>query len=596
MISEVSTSESVQAAEACARTLAEDSGFDAETEAVSSSAPTLARQTVQRGLLDALALKHLHHDPELHAHLAPQDAIQRSLYDVFEQERYESLGCNSFRGIQVNLDARDLSEAMVTDTAHRQNSGVFNNSKDTARLIARAVLRLDNTIDQKPGFVTDSLLASLVTQRSDLLRELIADQGAYAKQICKLLEQWTQGMTEGHAADEKLDGAIEQGEDEKLTEYNDQSDEQDPLEESVEDEPGHFSDDDDRDASDADESVSGENDDAQTESQQLIDEAPIAGPDPVIVKSGDTQIYKSYTTEFDEVVHAGSWADQQAVQQWREELDQHLEIHTRVVRRLASRLQRVLLARQRRHWQFDMESGYLDASRLSRIVTQPMSPLSFKTESDMALRDTTVTLLIDNSRSMLGRPIMIAAACADILAQTLERCGVSVEILGFTTAHLHGGRSTELWESKGAPEHPGRLNDLRHIIYKSADTSYRGARKNLGVMLDRDLLKQNIDGEALQWAHQRLLKRQEQRKILMTISDGAPVDTSTLGANPGDYLARHLQTVVGQIEHSRDIELLAIGIGHDVSRFYSQAMSVYDARQLGPAMLNQLESLFRSAY
>jgi cobaltochelatase CobT len=329
--------------------------------------------------------------------------------------------------------------------------------------------------------------------------------------------------------------------------------------------------------------------------EQALDEAPIAGPDPTIQVSGDTQPYKVFTTDFDETAHATQWATAEQLAQWRLELDDHIAVHGRLVRRLATRLQRVLLAQQKRHWQFDLEEGQLDSARLSRIISDPLMPLSFKAESEMAFRNTTFTLLIDNSRSMLGKPIMIAAVAADILARTLERCGVTVEILGFTTCHLHGGFSTEAWEQSGSPQNPGRLNDTRHIIYKAADTPYRLARRNMGLMLDRDILKQNIDGEALTWAYQRLRQRPEQRRILMTISDGAPVDTSTLGANAGDYLARHLQSVIDDIESSSAIELMAIGIGHDVSRFYSHAVSVFDARQLGPVMLDQLESLFRQA-
>lgn len=339
----------------------------------------------------------------------------------------------------------------------------------------------------------------------------------------------------------------------------------------------------------------GESQDGDAMADKQVDEAPGAGRDPVIHLYGQAAAYKAYTTEYDEICHASEFADKEALAIWRAQLDEHIDVHSRLVRRLASKLQRVLLARQRRHWQFDMEEGHLDTARLSRIVSDPLVPLSFKSESEAPLRDTAITLLIDNSRSMLGRPIMIAAAATDILARTLERCGVSVEILGFTTVHLHGGSSTELWESSGKPNNPGRLNDLRHIVYKSADSSYRSSRRQLGLMLDRNILKQNIDGEALLWANQRLLKRPEQRRILMMISDGAPVDTSTLGANPGDYLSSHLRTVITDIERAGVVELLAIGIGHDVSRYYSQALSIFDARQLGPAMLNKLESLLRKA-
>lgn len=292
------------------------------------------------------------------------------------------------------------------------------------------------------------------------------------------------------------------------------------------------------------------------------------------------------------MVNADSLASEAALDQWRADLDEYLSRQGRLVRRLAARLQRVLLAQQRRQWQFDMPEGILDTARLSRLVTDPLMPLTFKTDKASPFKDTTVTLLLDNSRSMLGRPIMIAAACADVLGQTLERCGVSVEILGFTTVALHGGQSTAVWEAAGRPVAPGRLNDLRHIIYKSADMPYRNARRNLGLMLDKDVLKQNIDGESLLWAYKRLLRRPEQRRILMVISDGAPVDTSTLAANDGDFLAQHLDSVIADIESARQVELIAIGIGHDVSRFYRESMSVFDARQLGSAMLTRLESLF----
>lgn len=322
------------------------------------------------------------------------------------------------------------------------------------------------------------------------------------------------------------------------------------------------------------------------------DEAPGSGADPVLLQSGVGSVYEAYTTRFDEVVNADSLASEAALDQWRADLDEYLSRQGRLVRRLAARLQRVLLAQQRRQWQFDMPEGILDTARLSRLVTDPLMPLTFKTDKASPFKDTTVTLLLDNSRSMLGRPIMIAAACADVLGQTLERCGVSVEILGFTTVALHGGQSTAVWEAAGRPVAPGRLNDLRHIIYKSADMPYRNARRNLGLMLDKDVLKQNIDGESLLWAYKRLLRRPEQRRILMVISDGAPVDTSTLAANDGDFLAQHLDSVIADIESARQVELIAIGIGHDVSRFYRESMSVFDARQLGSAMLTRLESLF----
>ncbi|MBX2879903.1 MAG: hypothetical protein KTR32_08230, partial [Granulosicoccus sp.] len=434
-------------------------------------------------------------------------------------------------------------------------------------------------------------------QDATQLLEASARQTNYAARVLDILARWTRlanGDTENGFADSG-EGLNQ----DKTDEFDEITDQDDGLTQSAEqsgepDSSDQLTDSALKDESDTD-SVSVDVDAIQADTvlEQAIDEAPATGLDPLVSVAGESRPYKAYTTEFDEVFHAATWAEQNDLCRWRDELDQHIDTHARLVQRLASRLQRVLLAQQQRHWQFDMDAGQLDCARLSRIVTQPTMPLSFKTESDIALRDTTVTLLIDNSRSMLGRPIMIAAACADILARTLERCGVSVEILGFTTVHLHGGRSTELWQLQGSPADPGRLNDLRHIIYKSAQSSYRSARRNLGLMLDKDILKQNIDGESLNWAYQRLLKRPQQRKILMTISDGAPVDTSTLSANSGNYLAQHLRMIIADIEKSPAVELVAIGIGHDVSQYYSHAMSVYDARQLGPAMLEKLSLLLR---
>ena len=302
--------------------------------------------------------------------------------------------------------------------------------------------------------------------------------------------------------------------------------------------------------------------------------------------------YKPFTTRFDETVDADELCDAEELQRLRDYLDkQLLNLHS-VVARLANRLQRRLMAQQNRSWEFDLEEGVLDPSRLPRVIIDPQQPLSFKQEKDMAFRDTSVTLLIDNSGSMRGRPITVAATCADILARTLERCGVKVEILGFTTRAWKGGQSREAWLQAGKPANPGRLNDLRHLIYKSADAPWRRARKNLGLMMREGLLKENIDGEALDWAHQRLLGRAEQRKILMMISDGAPVDDLTLSVNPGNYLERHLRYVIEEIETRSPVELIAIGIGHDVTRYYKRAVTIVDAEELGGAMTEKLAELF----
>jgi cobaltochelatase CobT len=315
-------------------------------------------------------------------------------------------------------------------------------------------------------------------------------------------------------------------------------------------------------------------------------------PDPSITNLPPDFDYKVFTTQFDEMVGAEELCDEEELDRLRAFLDKQLANLQGVVGRLANRLQRRLMAQQNRSWDFDLEEGYLDTARLMRIVIDPMQPLSFKRERDTNFRDTVVTLLLDNSGSMRGRPITVAATCADILARTLERCGVAVEILGFTTRAWKGGQSREKWLKDGKPPTPGRLNDLRHIVYKSADAPWRRARRNLGLMMREGLLKENIDGEALLWAHNRLIGRPEQRKILMMISDGAPVDDSTLSVNPGNYLERHLRAVIDLIETRSPVELLAIGIGHDVTRYYRRAVTIVDAEELAGAMTEQLASLF----
>jgi cobaltochelatase CobT len=314
---------------------------------------------------------------------------------------------------------------------------------------------------------------------------------------------------------------------------------------------------------------------------------------PDLDAAGDTVWdYKVYTTEFDEVINATELCDGDELSRLRAFLDQQLAQMQSVVARLANRLQRLLQAQQNRSWDFDLEEGLLDSARLARVVVDPMHALSFKQEKETDFRDTVVTLLLDNSGSMRGRPIMVAAMCADILARTLERCNVKVEILGFTTRAWKGGQAREKWMHEGKPPSPGRLNDLRHVIYKAADQPWRRARKNLGLMMREGLLKENIDGEALMWAHNRLIGRPEARKIMMVISDGAPVDDSTLSVNTGNYLERHFRKVIAYIENKSPVELAAIGIGHDVTRHYSRAVTIVDAEQLGGAMTDQLISLF----
>ena len=323
------------------------------------------------------------------------------------------------------------------------------------------------------------------------------------------------------------------------------------------------------------------------ESEEAAENRP---PQPTGDRRGPD--YKAYTTKFDEIVNAEDLCEPEELQRLRDYLDKQLQNLSSVVGRLANRLQRRLMAQQNRSWEFDLEEGVLDAARLSRVVIDPQQPLSFKREKEMDFRDTVVTMLIDNSGSMRGRPITVAATCADILARTLERCGVKVEILGFTTRAWKGGQAREAWLQAGKPANPGRLNDLRHLVYKAADAPWRRARKNLGLMMREGLLKENIDGEALDWAYKRLLGRTEQRRILMMISDGAPVDDSTLSVNAGNYLERHLRYVIEEIETRSPIELIAIGIGHDVTRYYRRAVTIVDAEELGGAMTEKLAELF----
>ena len=581
------------AAAACARTLAQDPALELPVIARENSTDSTAR-----GYTDALALKRAHHDASVQSQYVPDSPVSRLLFNVLERERYEALGANQYAGVQVNLDSRTQRIDHARSDGASQDADVVERYENALSALCRHAFRFTESektladLNNKYAASTeDARIWILSAQWLPKLRDLLEDQAAFAKVACEMISELVESSSGSDTGPVALDGAVDHG-----SEDDAQSDAEEDSEEEVGAPDVDAPDADDSKAHEAQETLAeaqSESDNTDSLPDQIVDEAPIAGPDPTIVVSGDKQVYSAYTTKFDEIAHASDWADSESLQTWRLELDEHIAVHGRLVRRLAARLQRVLLARQKRHWQFDLEEGQLDSARLSRIISDPLMPLSFKAESDMAFRNTTITLLIDNSRSMLGRPIMIAAACADILARTLERCGVSVEILGFTTVHLHGGRSTDLWAAHGKPENPGRLNDLRHIVYKSADMPYRRARKNLGLMLDNDILKQNIDGEALMWAHQRLMRRPEERRILLTISDGAPVDTSTLGANAGDYLARHLQQVVDDIERSSTVELIAIGIGHDVSRFYAQAMSVFDARQLGPVMLTKLESLFR---
>jgi len=421
----------------------------------------------------------------------------------------------------------------------------------------------------------------------------LTDQTAFARLTRRLIDDLGYGDQLGDDPDEiqeEQDDDAEVDEEENPDSTGEAEEDQDDQADATPEQ----SQEDQQDASQASVEMDDQGDMEEAEETDLPEgEAPLDPPPPPPHSEADPD-YTVYSTEHDEEIAADELAEPQELERLRAYLDQQLEPLKGAVGRLANKLQRRLQAQQNRAWEFDREEGILDAGRLARVVANPTTPLSFKVEKDTEFRDTVVTLLLDNSGSMRGRPISIAAICADVLARTLERCDVKVEVLGFTTRAWKGGRAREAWLAEGRPQQPGRLNDLRHIIYKPADTPMRRSRDNLGLMMKEGLLKENIDGEALEWAHRRMLTRPEQRKILMVISDGAPVDDSTLSVNPSNYLEKHLRDVIAMVERRRAVELLAIGIGHDVTRYYERAVTITDAEQLAGAMTEQLASLFDS--
>ncbi len=557
-----------------------------------SKRPTAHEVAVTRGLGDSMALRLACHDQKVHAALAPQGADARAIFDAVEQARVESLGSLRMPGVASNI------QSMNTEKYAKANFSTISRQEDAPIGEAVAMLVREKLTGQKAPetagkvldlwrpFIEDKAGADL-----DNLSSVIEDQQAFSRVIRHMLS--AMDMAEDMGDDQ------EQSEDEQSTdEEQPRSGEQD--QETSEDEAG-------QDSAPAEESEAsqeqlddGEMDGAEISDEEMSDEGDDDSETPGEMRRPATPFddfnekvdYKIFTQEFDEEITAEELCDEAELERLRAFLDKQLAHLQGAVGRLANRLQRRLMAQQNRSWDFDLEEGYLDPARLTRLIIDPMQPLSFKKEKDTKFRDTVVTLVIDNSGSMRGRPITVAASCADILARTLERCGVKVEILGFTTKAWKGGQGREKWLASGKPPAPGRLNDLRHIIYKSADAPWRRSRRNLGLMMREGLLKENIDGEALMWAHNRLIGRREQRKILMMISDGAPVDDSTLSVNPGNYLERHLRAVIEQIETKSPVELLAIGIGHDVTRYYRRAVTIVDADELAGAMTEQLASLF----
>jgi cobaltochelatase CobT len=546
---------------------------------------------IVRGHADSIALKLACHDPAVHRKLVPGGQTARAVFDAVEQARVEAIGARRMSGVARNLTA------MLDDRYHRGKFDEVTDRADAPIEEALSMLVRERLTGQAPPQAAKRLVElwrPLIEDRAgkdlDRLEKLIENQALFGDVVHDLLDSLDMGEDRTSDSDE------EEGEEGDQDRQKDETGEEG---EGAETEDAEASTDDTASAgeemsdstTEASEAMTAEmSDDAEMGDSEAPAEARRPGRRGQNEPRGPD--YRPFVTRFDETVEANELCEAEELDRLRGYLDKQLSHLQGVVARLANRLQRRLMAQQNRAWEFDLEEGLLDTARLPRVVIDPLHALSFKREKDMNFRDTVVTLLLDNSGSMRGRPITVAATCADILARTLERCGVKVEILGFTTRAWKGGQSREAWLAAGKPGNPGRLNDIRHIIYKSADAPWRRARKNLGLMMREGLLKENIDGEALDWAHKRLLARTEQRKILMMISDGAPVDDSTLSVNPGNYLERHLRWVIEEIEARSPVELIAIGIGHDVTRYYRRAVTIVDAEELGGAMTEKLAELF----
>ncbi len=539
-----------------------------------------------RGAADAIALKLRHHDEGVHSARVPQRREAREVFDALEDVRVEVVGSQHMAGVAANLRAR-LAEQCEAEGYDRMTR------KDQLPLPAALGLLARERLSGEPvpaaaRRVLDLWRDSIGEKGESALAEMAAAQGnqdAFGKAARKLLAALDLAEAEVEAESEQDE---EEGEGGETSSQQDQSGEGEAQAQDTESMLGAQPETMQGDAAE-DETEEGEEEGAAAEG----DDRP-GGPQQrkEVPQTDDASTYRAYNRSFDEVVDAEDLCDADELARLRQQLDQQLSHLQGVVSKLANRLQRRLMAQQQRAWEFDLEEGILDVARLARVVVNPMLSLSYKREREADFRDTVVTLLIDNSGSMRGRPITVAAMCCDILARTLERCAVKTEILGFTTRAWKGGQSRERWVQEGKPRNPGRLNDLRHVVYKAADAPWRRARKNLGLMLREGLLKENIDGEALEWAYKRLLQRSEHRRILMVISDGAPVDDSTLSVNPGNYLERHLRKVIGEIEGREAVELIAIGIGHDVTRYYRRAVTIVDAEELGGTMMKKLAELF----
>ena len=533
-----------------------------------------------RAEFDSKALKQVFSNTNILKKNLPQNHNQIALYKIAERIRYESIGMDMYLGINKNInkyyDSKiNLSNKLKVDTI-----------EDAPVSKAFELYMIKNFLDIKLNSNSQKILSywetkfnKAIKKHKEYLIKNINNQEIYNSKFSDLISELNLEDIDNDTSQNKEEEKDKQqdnsrSDSKKEEENNEKSDEQNSSSMQFESDMSEFRIDEQLDVD--------ENDDNSTKniSQKLN-----------IIK--DENEYKIYTNNFDEIARAEKLENNEEISKLRKNLDQQLLSFKDLVTKLANKLQRQLLAKQNRSWNFDLEEGLLDSSKLTRIVIDPYNSLSFKKEKDLEFKDTIVTILIDNSGSMRGRPITIAALCADILSRTLERCSVKVEVLGFTTKNWKGGQSREDWTKRGKVKNPGRLNDLRHIIYKSADNHWRRSKNNLGLMLKEGLLKENIDGEAINWAYSRLKKRGEERKILMVISDGAPVDDSTLSVNSGDYLEKHLKKMVRLIENKEDIEILAIGIGHDVSRYYKKAVKISDVNELGDVMINQLSNLFK---
>ncbi len=536
-----------------------------------------------RAETDSTALKKKFSNIKIYNKNLPSNSNCKSLYAIAEKARYEKLGGKMLQGVEKNL---------------KDNYSRIINSKKTDRLKTKEdvsvseafeLYMLKNFYDIKLNSFSSKILDfwekdfdRSINEHIKFLKDNFENQNIYASRFSEILQKMDIFQTEDN--EETKDENSDEGQN------NPSNDDQESNTEDQKDEN-------DKDESQASLDSDYDIDEYKLDEQMVDKDSEQESSEQVIQKKNINDLnleYKIFTTNFDEIIKAENLENSDEATKLRKTLDQQLIGFQDIVTKLANKLQRQLLAKQNRAWEFDLEEGLLDSSKLPRIIMDPYNSLSFKKEKDLDFKDTIVTLLIDNSGSMRGRPITIAAICADILSRTLERCSVKVEILGFTTKNWKGGQSRELWNKNSKPKTPGRLNDLRHIIYKGADTHWRQVKNNLGLMLKEGLLKENIDGEAISWAYNRIKKRKEERKIMMVISDGAPVDDSTLSVNSGDFLEKHLKKIVKFIENKTEVEVLAIGIGHDVSRYYNRAIKITDVNELGDVMISQLSSLFEN--